>query len=179
MIIAGIDEAGYGPLLGPLVVSAAALEIASAPMPEEPEAVPCLWHLLRSAVAKKSPVKNGRLLIADSKLVHNLSEGTKLLERGVLVFARTLEPAAFDAAAELTADRFLTSLGCTNHELASHPWYTPQSVSLPWVADTGDLAIASNMLHGALHNSGVSTRCLRTALVSERLYNRLVGGSNN
>ena len=84
MIIAGIDEAGYGPLLGPLVVSATALELGAGPWDGattmEAEALPCLWRLLKAAVAKKTPVRKGRLLIADSKIVHNLNEGNKLLE---------------------------------------------------------------------------------------------------
>ena len=32
----------------------------------------------------------GRLLVADSKVVHNLTDGTKLLERGVLAFLHCL-----------------------------------------------------------------------------------------
>jgi len=177
MIIAGIDEAGYGPLLGPLVVSAAAFELPTVPMTEEPEAVPCLWHLLKSAVAKKAPVRNGRILIADSKVVHNLSDGNKLLERGVLAFLRTMDTNS--AADELTASVLLERLGCTNHELTSHPWYAPQDLALPWLTDTGDLAIAANMLRAALGTAQVRTRALRTAVVSERLYNRLVAHTHN
>src|SRR3954467_7659854 len=92
MIIAGIDEAGYGPLLGPLVVSASAFELPgdSADLPTNVEALPCMWRLLKGAVAKKAPAKKGRLLIADSKVVHNLTDGKKLLERGVLAFFNSL-----------------------------------------------------------------------------------------
>lgn len=182
MIIAGIDEAGYGPLLGPLVVSAAALELPAAPMVEEAEAVPCLWRLLKAAVAKKGPVRKGRLLIADSKLVHNLSDGDKLLERGVLAFLRTMQMEGGGSAAgngDLTAAGLLELLGCKNHELTSRPWYAPHSVSLPWLADTGDVAIAANMLGAAMRSANVHTRCLRTAVVSEGAFNRLVGGTNN
>ena len=175
MIIAGIDEAGYGPLLGPLVVSAAAFEIPS-PLPDDPDGLPCLWHLLRSAVAKKAPARKGRLLIADSKVVHHLADGNKFLERGVLTFLRSLDT---NPAPELTFSALLEKLGCTNHELPQHPWYAPDNLSLPWLADTSDLAITSNMLANALHGAGVRTSCLRTALVSERVYNRLVATTNN
>jgi hypothetical protein len=177
MIIAGIDEAGYGPLLGPMVVSAAALELEGVPMTEEPEAVPCLWRLLKAAVAKKVPVRKGRLLIADSKVVHNRADGNKHLERGVLAFLRTEKMES--AADELTASALLERLGCTNHELTSHPWYAPHNLALPWLADTGDVAIATNMLSAAMRNAKVRTRALRTAVVSERLYNRLVANTNN
>src|SRR6185503_17179086 len=108
--IAGIDEAGYGPLLGPLVVSATAFEVIDAPFTHESEALPCLWRLLKAAVAKKTPARKGRLLIADSKVVHNLNEGNKLLERGVLAFLHTL--AAGEAG--LTAGRLMELFGCAN-----------------------------------------------------------------
>jgi hypothetical protein len=176
MILAGIDEAGYGPLLGPLVVSAAAFELLNTPLPDDPAALPCLWHLLRSAVAKKAPARKGRLLIADSKIVHHLSDGNKLLERGVLAFLRTTDN---DPAPELTASALLERLGCTNHELAHLPWYAPDNLSLPWLTDTGDLAIATNLLANALRAANIRTRSLRTALVSERLFNRLLATTHN
>jgi hypothetical protein len=187
MIIAGIDEAGYGPILGPLVVSVTGFEVAGA-MPEESDALPCLWQLLKAAVAKKTPVRKGRLLIADSKIVHGLTDGDKLLERGVLAFMRTLPPKTGHSElgtsnSELRTPNSLHALmelfGCTNHELTSHPWYAPRNMKLPWLADAGDLAIAANMLQTAMARMGVRTLCMRTAVVSERLYNRLVGNTQN
>src|SRR3954466_13396044 len=145
MIIAGIDEAGYGPLLGPLVVSATALEVPGE-MTVEADGVPCLWQMLKGAVAKKAPVKKGRLLIADSKVVHNLTDGDKFLERGVLAFMRSMEGGNYGG--ELSAHAVMEISGCTNHELTSHPWYAPASLLLPRLAEAGDLGIASNMLEG-------------------------------
>lgn len=194
MILAGIDEAGYGPLLGPLVVSASAFDVAELPLPEAIDDVPCLWRALKSAVAKKTPVKKGRLLVADSKVVHNLTDGNKLLERGVLAFMRCLAastpapspcPPPGDPGTTLTlappatAAALLDFFSCTNHELTTHPWYSPHHLALPWLADAGDLAIATNMLSGALAAAKIRIAAMRTQLVSERAFNRLVGGTNN
>ena len=185
MIIAGIDEAGYGPLLGPLVVSATAFELTGEPWGNgnltaqlEAEALPCLWRLLKAAVAKKTPVRKGRLLIADSKVVHNLNDGNKLLERGVLACLRVMaaETAPIDT---LTAARLMELFSCANHELAAHPWYAPHDLPIPWLVEPGDLAIATNMLSAALAAAQVRPVCMRTAVVSERAFNRLVGGTQN
>lgn len=174
MILAGIDEAGYGPLLGPLVVSASAFELET--IEHSVDEIPCMWRLLKSAVAKKAPAKKGRVLVADSKVVHNLTDGLKFLERGVLTFLRSMNP---DTATGLTAQRLMETCGCTDHELAAHPWYAPETLSVPWLADSGDLAIASNMLGAAMTAARVKTVCMRTAVVSEKYFNRLVGGTNN
>ncbi len=178
MIVAGIDEAGYGPLLGPLVVSATAFEVEGELDVERVVAGPCLWKLLKGAVAKKSPVKKGRVLVADSKIVHGLAEGNKLLERGVLVFLRCLleEGAGFEG---MTARGLMGHFGCEDHELGSHPWYSPQEVGIPWLAEAGDLGIAVNMVRAAMAGAKVKGVCMRTAVVSEILFNRLVEGTNN
>ncbi|MCL2647534.1 MAG: hypothetical protein FWD61_11105 [Phycisphaerales bacterium] len=185
MIIAGIDEAGYGPLLGPLVVSATAFELGGVPLPVDAEEIPDLWHMLRVAVSKKAPAKKGRVLVADSKVVNHLTDGTKLLERGVLAFLRCygrggggtgVDGAAWNG---LTANRLMAIFSCTNHELAAHPWYSPDHLTIPWLAEAGDLGIAANMLSDAMEKAGVKTVCMRTAVVSEKAFNRLVDGTHN
>ena len=76
MIISGIDEAGYGPLLGPLVVGCCAFEI---PDEVRTEQIPCLWKRLRRYVSK-SRSKNGvKIHVNDSKVVYNSTAGLKEL----------------------------------------------------------------------------------------------------
>ncbi len=175
MIVAGIDEAGYGPLLGPLVVSAAAFSVPGA-LPEELEGVPCLWRELRGAVAKKNAGSKGRLLIADSKVVHNLAEGNRLLERGVLGFLRARDGGILAG----TLQDLLEGLGCTDHELEGRSgWYDTSAVKLPWLADGADLAIAGNVLAGAMGRASVRMEALRTRVFPEHVFNRMVSGTNN
>lgn len=74
MWVVGIDEAGYGPNLGPLVQAAVGL-----PLPDDDTAG---WEALRPAVRRTHDEADGRLLIDDSKKVYT-RHGFAALERGV------------------------------------------------------------------------------------------------
>src|SRR5438067_2056574 len=77
----GLDEAGYGPNLGPLVLSSSACRVPA-------DASDCLWDCLRPAVRKAEHPADGRLLIDDSKKVNDGKEGLAKLEAGVLAALR-------------------------------------------------------------------------------------------
>lgn len=72
--VVGIDEAGYGPNLGPLVQAAVALLL--------PADDPAGWDALKGAVRRSHERPDGRLLIDDSKKVYARG-GLEALERGV------------------------------------------------------------------------------------------------
>ena len=72
--VIGIDEAGYGPNLGPLVQAAVALKL--------PAGDPAGWDALKGAVRRCVEKADGRLLIDDSKKVYTRG-GLEALERGV------------------------------------------------------------------------------------------------
>jgi hypothetical protein len=76
--IVGIDEAGYGPNLGPFVMTATACRV--------PEALACgnLWDILARAVRRHGSPLDGRILVDDSKLVYSSARGLSDLETGVL-----------------------------------------------------------------------------------------------
>lgn len=75
--IVGIDEAGYGPNLGPFVMTSVACRVPEACHEAD------LWHLLGAGVRRSLKVSDERLLIDDSKRVYTAS-GLAGLERGVL-----------------------------------------------------------------------------------------------
>src|SRR5437763_1805286 len=76
--IVGVDEAGYGPNLGPFVMS-----VASVRLPDE-RADAALWPLLADAVRRSGEKADGRVLVDDSKVVNAGPRGPAHLERGVL-----------------------------------------------------------------------------------------------
>jgi ribonuclease HII len=75
--IIGIDEAGYGPNLGPFVMSAVACQLP------DRCAGDCLWALLTAAVRRGTEADDGRILIDDSKKVYATARGLAGLELGV------------------------------------------------------------------------------------------------
>jgi hypothetical protein len=77
-ILIGMDEAGYGPNLGPLVISATAWEV-----PGDPRKID-LWQKFTGIVEQTAPAEGEHIQIADSKQVYSPARGFDNLESGVL-----------------------------------------------------------------------------------------------
>ena len=87
----GVDEAGYGPNLGPLVMSATACRVP----PEIGDAD--LWNLLADGATRVRKGKPAQLLVDDSKKVYRSGQGLAELERTVLSILSPDRPATFGA----------------------------------------------------------------------------------
>ncbi|MEQ9095699.1 MAG: hypothetical protein RIE32_05495 [Phycisphaerales bacterium] len=170
LLYIGIDEAGYGPMLGPLCVGLAALRIDDW---EPSQPAPNAWKLLRSAVCRKPGDKKRRLAVADSKkLCKPMAMGAGRLaeaERSVLAFvrARTGSIPATDAA----LFECLAVGPCALH------WYGGQPLPCPGHADAAEAGIAANTLARAMARAGVACTLQRVARTDEARFNaQLEGG---
>jgi ribonuclease HII len=164
--IAGIDEAGYSPLLGPLMITSV---LFKTPQPEEP-----LWDSLRESVSRRA-CRSGRVQINDSKKVFTPAAGLGRLERGVL--------AALAASGIARPERFDELLKTICHHfgdpVAAQPWYENLSMPLPLVAEAEDISKAAADLAATMSKKGVALLDICSNPVHPPRLNRLIQQRGN
>jgi hypothetical protein len=169
-VIAGIDEAGFGPVLGPLVVSAAAFSI-----PEESLEVP-MWRLLAGAVSRKPSRKRALIAYGDSKRLYVSGDdrGLRHLERGILgcLAARDSRPATL---------RELLGALCPGGEsqMDLYPWFRQADIPLPHHLTPVEVTLAANSLSVAFAKAGIAPVLMRSEVVHVGEFNRLVAATDN
>ena len=153
-VVAGIDEAGYGPRLGPLVVSGVAFEV-----PDEAEGQ-CLWERLAGIVGR-SPRDRALIAVDDSKRLFSQAGGVRHIERAALAFAAAAHSPEASAAespsagwhrrpaCDLTFRSLLASLAEMTEDLDAYPWYRGADFSLPLAADPAQLEADAARLRSA------------------------------
>lgn len=169
-IVAGIDEAGLGPVLGPLVVSAAVFSV-----PDEVAGV-SMWQLLAGAVARRPGKRHTRIAIADSKALYGGlrgSRGLDRLERGVLAMLATrgLLPQSLEGLLEIVCPPAVS-------EASVHPWYRRLDLELPREQSAAEAALSANALDAAMQQAGLRLLTLRSETVFEAEFNRLTQATN-
>jgi hypothetical protein len=179
-VYAGIDEAGYGPMFGPLTVARAVLAIPRLDPADTPEP-PHLWQRLSRAVCRNIAGRKGRIPINDSKQLKTSAPGVaavKHLELGCLAFAGL---AGWNPA---TVCDWLDLLGETAHrDLSQLPWYAPCH-ERPWdpipVANTaGEIAVARGLLAATARRIGVEAADFGAAAVFEDRFNQMVAATRS
>ncbi len=165
--VVGIDEAGYGPNLGPLVVSATVWET---PDGVEEDG---LYALLDGAVvptaAQAAGCNGRRVAVADSKRLYQPGGGLRNLERGVLAALRTLG-AEVDVWSEVWDALVPDSLAT----LARIPWYAHYDEPVPIDAAAGALVSLSAALSDAFAAGGARLRAMISEAVFPARFNELV-----
>ncbi len=138
-ILIGIDEAGFGPLLGPLVVSATAFRRPQDRVGE------CLWATLAESCTRSTARAGHRLVVGDSKQVYSSALGLAGLERAALTMLRTADrtPETWRGFVEAVAPAMTP-------QLARYPWYAATDFPLPVDAATGQVSLTANAIARAL-----------------------------
>jgi ribonuclease HII len=166
-ILVGIDEAGFGPILGPLVVSSSAFSLPQCLLKAD------LWQVLKKSLCKTRKRLAGRLLVADSKKVYNKSIGIKHLERTVLAALRCLgkEPATLPELASFLCPDCI-------ERWSDYPWYADIS-NHRLLIDGADKAIASAVLADDLNSNAMELLAMESCCLDVAYYNKMVANVRN
>jgi hypothetical protein len=171
-LLFGMDEAGYGPNLGPLVVSVVVWEV-----PGEVGTVD-LWREFDGIISPEPATRGTHLQIADSKTVYTPARGLAALEAGVLgacalwqrstsesARASTGESARESARLELPATfaKFVELVTAQPPgEKSADPWLAGADIDIPHAPSTNARARMCENRHAPLVEKLVEkweTRC--------------------
>ena len=167
-IVAGVDEAGYGPLLGPLVVSATAFRV-----PDD-AADADLWEFFRQAIVPATSRQGDKLLVGDSKVIYGSRRGLRALEENLLPFIGLL--GAMPTCLRDLAERHSNA---RTKGLAQYPWYRDKNPSLPRESDTAVISHHVAELRRTLNDTGSAFRAARFELLHVDAFNREVAACGN
>jgi ribonuclease HII len=157
--IVGIDEAGYGPNLGPLVMTATACRVPDKHLKAN------LWKTLKAVVRRPDEEADGRLVVGDSKLVYSTTRGLLDLETSVLAVLRH-EKTPLARLLETLAPASLAGL-------ALEAWYTGTS-DLPVEADHAGCQECSERFHQNTARKSVECSVFRSVVICPARFNQLL-----
>ncbi len=165
--VIGIDEAGYGPNLGPFVMTAVALRV-----PDDGDGLD-LWRRLAPAVRRDGDPDDGRLLVADSKVVYSTARGLRPLETAVLAAH------APDAGGTLRLDRYVEVLyPSSHHSVRRECWYAG-TTPLPVECEACRADEARGRFADACRAAGVTCGLVRGVVVCPEQFNALTDAAGS
>ncbi|OHB76249.1 MAG: hypothetical protein A2W31_02375, partial [Planctomycetes bacterium RBG_16_64_10] len=159
----GMDEAGYGPNLGPLVISVTVWHVPGAGRDVD------LDRRLAAVIQRQPSDDDDRIAVADSKILYRPGRGLRLLERGVLV--------ALGACRGLVTDwdGLWDQLGAdTTGQRNRLPWYQGVRLALPLASDARELADLVGPFRRGLAAAGVRLDTVQSRALFPERFNALV-----
>lgn len=167
----GTDEAGYGPNLGPLVITAT---LWRTPEGVDDGLYAPLEHAVCAVPKKGKGVVDERLWLADSKAVYSPADGIERLEFGVL--------AALGACGMRPVDlrELLREVCGVDHEAAWRlPWHGEVHVDVPLVCQRERVEEAALQLAAGLRSAEIELVALASRVVFPEEFNAEVKRHGN
>jgi len=156
----GIDEAGYGPNLGPLVVAATAWKTLASTATSNPSPIDLYTYL--ADLITLQPSKD-RIAIADSKQLYKPGQGLAQLERGVLTSLAVLNRRSTNWR-DLISDKFSAE---------QLPWYADYDCALPIDATSEEIDELNDRFETCCEDASVGLVDLRARMVFPKEFNQL------
>jgi ribonuclease HII len=152
----GIDEAGFGPNLGPLVQASVSLRTADAGAD--------LWAVLATVVRRADRPRDARLILDDSKKVHARAAGLAHLERATLALFTPLPATVGALLAALQAG-----------PPTSEAWYDPTQVLPLEASNRGTIPPIAEQMRPL----GVELGPARALVTPTPLFNAILDETDN
>jgi len=168
-LLIGMDEAGYGPNLGPLVITASVWEIPDEPVDFD------IWAAL-SDVVSQEPIKEPKdpedivrkVQVGDSKDVYSPAKGIAELEKSVQTILGLLECDPYNF-------RELVGFLSPDIEIEEEPWFHEKDLELPLSKTKSELIDEIIEKWKKLSDkTGVRLKQIRSEIVLTRRYNELL-----
>jgi ribonuclease HII len=165
-ITAGIDEAGYGPRLGPLVVTLTTFLGDRRP----------LEKTLAPAAGKDAAPDEIRIAVDDSKKIYTGRTGLAALEKSALAFWFAAEGTLPKRLGDL-----LAAAGALNPDFSACPWYGPAPFEqpLPIVLNPAGIIASGRHLAKTLSEQGLRFNGFQSRVIPEPSFNSGVAALGN
>lgn len=160
-VLIGTDEAGYGPNLGPLVITATTWHLPEGMQPDG------LQECLREVVTDVKKRGEKRLHVADSKQVYSGGKTIASLERGVLSFLKHLGMAHDSVGVlgrELSGSQFDADYATVRNNIV-------RELDLPVAADAAECQAMGDRLTAVLQPAGVRLLKIESCILFPPAFN--------
>ncbi len=167
-ILIGTDEAGYGPNLGPLVITATSWTV-----PDDFDAAD-FWSCVADVVSNESPTAE-RLHVADSKLVYSSSRSIEPLELSALAFLSLFQgplETNLHLGAMIAGEQF-------NIAYADEPWNDQGPFELPVAVRRDQVDSFRERLQNCLDAHAIRLNAIHSRILFPAEFNALVNDAGS